>query len=104
MINDLETNYQTEGIVISRITISLDEEVDQKIKELHEILLQKSEKGISTSKTINSLLIAGLLSTSRLHVVEWDKIRDFFAGKRPDLSEFSTEEFVLNIIAMRQWV
>ena len=70
---------------MNRITISLEKEIEEKVKELQETLAKYSGKGVSTSKIINSLVIAGLLSTNRLHVVEWSKIRDFFDGKQPDL-------------------
>ena len=89
---------------MSRITISLDKEVEQNLKELRKMLSERSGKEVSTSKTINLLLIAGMLSADRLHVVEWSKIRDFFDGRCPDLSKFNLEEFVPNATALRQWV
>lgn len=89
---------------MARITISLEKVVEQKVKELQQMLSTHSGKGWSISKTINLLLFAGVLSEGKFHVNEWGLIQDFADGKRTYIEDVKLHEYVINLVALRQMV
>ena len=98
----LQNHWGNKAVV--RITISLDEELEKKVKELQSMLVLSCGKGFSISKTINILLLGGIISQDNMHVLDWCKIRKFADGREVDLSDLSVEEYLKNIIALRHWV
>ena len=106
-IHDLENKHSNCARVdgeMTRITISLDKEVEQKVKQLQESLSTYSGKVWSISKTINVLLVAGILSEGKFHINEWGLIQDFADGKRVFLQDAKLDEYVTNLVALKQWV
>lgn len=87
---------------MSRITISLDNKIEQKIKELQISLGQYSGKQWSTSKMINILLYAGILSEGKLHINEWSKIQNLLRGDHTSLNEVKMDEFLFHLVIPKQ--
>ena len=87
-----------------RITISLEKEVEEKIKQLQDELVKKAGKAWSISKTINVLLIGGILSQKSLHIRDWTTIKNYSDGKPIDLSDETIEEYVPYLSALEKMV
>lgn len=82
---------------LSRITISLDSEIVKKISELLEEMEKKTSRSWSMSKTINILILSGMLSQKKLQIGDWAILRDFAKGKRLDLADVNLEEFLISL-------
>jgi len=89
----------TLGASMTRITISINAEVEAKLKEIQQHLSLIDEKPQSMSKVINMVLVAGIIGSSKLSAYEWVIIKSFTQGKRIELKTTVGEEYRLNILA-----
>ena len=87
-----------------RITISLDSAICDKIKQLQDQMEKKSGRGYSFSKTINILLMGGILGNERLNIRDWNMLRDYADGKTLFLDDLLVDEYIINLIALPQWI
>ena len=87
---------------MTRITISMNSQVEAKIMEIQQHLTKIDGKPQSISKVINTVLVAGIVGSSKLSVYEWTVIMSFIKGKRIDLEAATGEEYLSNILALSQ--
>ena len=93
-----------EGSKRHRITISLDTVICEKIKQLQDQMSKKSKRGYSFSKTINILLLGGILGNEKLLIRDWNIIKDYSDGKEISLEDLLLDDYIDNLIALRQWI
>ena len=58
----------------------------------------------SMSKIINMLLLGGIFASQRMTIQDWYAIKRFSEGNQLELEEFSLEDYVSNLVALRQIV
>ena len=87
-----------------RITISVEAQIEQKISKLHSMISVHNGNKFSMSKTINMLLLGGIFASQRMSTQDWYAIKRFTEGNQPDLEGFSLEDYVTNLVALRQIV
>jgi len=80
-----------------RTTISLEKELNKKIQGLQEILEKEFGTGWSLSKTINLLILGGILAQDKLTNHDRTLIRDFSEGKGLDLEKVSMDAYYENL-------
>ena len=85
-----------------RITISLDGQICQKITELHDLMEAEIGNGWSKSKTINLLILGGILGHNRLQTSEWQVLHNLSEGRKIDLDYFKLEGYLENILLMHK--
>lgn len=83
-----------------RITISLNDQIQEKLFDLQKYLIKKNNKPHSISKIINTVLVAGILSSTKLSIYDWGVVKSFLDGKKIDLKEMAADEYVTNISAL----
>ena len=83
-----------------RITISLDKVLDEKIQNLQGILEKEFGTGWSLAKTINLLILGGILAQERLAPPDWSLIRDLSEGRGIDLRDVSMHGYFENLFLM----
>ena len=87
---------------MERITISLEKEIAEKIIELQQETTKKAGKSWSISKTINILVLGGILFHDKLYLADWNVVKDFADGKRIDVSEKNLAGYLTNLQAIDQ--
>ena len=85
-----------------RITISIEEGIEEKISQLQIHLSDIANEEWSLSKTINMLLLCGILSQGSLSVVNLGKIRGFSDGTKIRLNDIEMDAFVTSLVALKQ--
>lgn len=78
-----------------RLTISIDPEIDEKLVEIQQKMMQINGKPNSMSKVINTVLLAGIVGSSKLDACDWSLIKSIYRGKQINLN--STEEYITHI-------
>jgi len=74
-----------------RITISLENELEAKIKEIQKQFALFSSENWSLSKIINMVLFGGIIGSKNLKICDWYTIRGFMDGEEKDLTCFPVE-------------
>ena len=85
-----------------RITISIEEGIDQKISQLQTHLRDIACEEWSTSKTINMILLCGILSHNSLNLRDLGKVKEFTDGSKIGLEDINMESYVSNLAALKQ--
>ena len=88
------------GTKMSRITISVHKEVEEKIKEIQYNLYKVDKKPYSTSKVINMVLVAGIIGSPKLSVYDWAVIKSLITEKKINLKEIGSEEYATNLLSL----
>ena len=83
-----------------RVTISLEEELDEKISQLQIHLREIASEEWSMSKTINMLLLCGILSQDKLSMIDVGTIKEFTDGTKIRLDDISMESYVTSLISI----
>ena len=83
-----------------RITISLDQGIHEKIQNLQGILEKEFGTGWSLAKTINLLILGGILAQNQLTNTDWSSIRNLSEGRGIDLGKVSMYGYYENLFLM----
>lgn len=84
-----------------RITVSLEEGIDEKISQLQIHLSDIAGEEWSMSKIINMLLLCGILSQDKLSGVDFETIKGFTDGSKIRLVDISMKSYVTSLIALK---
>lgn len=84
----------------NRLTLVIDDVMEDKLRELQGNLITSERKNFSLSKIVNMVLVAGLMASDKLSSSEWTTIRSLVYGKKVIISELPTKEYVVNVAAM----
>lgn len=95
---------QTSKKIANRLTIVIDDMMENKLHELQGNLIISERKNFSLSKIINMVLVAGLMASDKLTSSEWTMIRSIVYGKKVIIEELPTKEYVVNLAAMAEMV
>lgn len=87
----------------SRLTIVIDGDMQEKLRELQGNLITSERKNFSLSKIVNMVLVAGLMASDKLDSTEWTMIRSIVYGKKVIMEELPTKEYVINLAAMAEY-
>lgn len=83
----------------TRLSISINPEIEEKLVEIQQRMIQIDGKPHSMSKVINTVLVAGIVGSSKLNAYEWSLIKSISKGKRIELNLTVGEEYTTNISA-----
>jgi len=76
---------------MTRITISLDDEIEMKLKEIQNTISLFTTENWSLSRVINMVLVGGLVGSKELKICDWYTIKKFMDGEEKKLDEISVE-------------
>lgn len=81
--------HESEKVI--RITISLDKEIDVKIKDIQKQLSLFTSEYWSVSRIINMVLVGGILGSNELKFCDWYAIKRFMDGNDKNLDKHPVE-------------
>ena len=90
-----ELCYKKSG---SRRTIILEDAIEEIIKKLQKELVEKNGKPYSLTKIINTLLVAGMISSEKLTISDWFELKKYFQNKRIAYDEELMKVFLENLL------
>ena len=76
---------------ITRITISLDKEIEEKLKDIQNQFSLFNGEYWSLSRIINMVLVGGILGSKVLKFCDWYTIKRFMDGEDKNLEGYSVE-------------
>jgi len=103
MSNNYLRHCSREGKTI-RITISVEDRIESKISQLHNLMSSHCGNKFSMSKVINMLLLGGIMTSQRMTTQDWHAMKRFTDGQKLELEEFTLEDYISNLTALRQIV
>ena len=81
----------------SRRTITIDTDLEKKLRDIQGQLILASNKNWSLSAILNVVVLAGIVGSSSLGKDEWKVIKSFLKGNKPNLRRLATSEYVENL-------
>jgi hypothetical protein len=87
----------TTAIPKSKKSITLEREIETKVRKIQARLIEKTDKTWSLSTVLNILITAGLLHTRKISGGEWQKIRSLVEKKTINFDEATISDFVKKI-------
>ena len=78
----------------SKKSITLEKEIETKVRRIQARLIEKTDKNWSLSVVLNILVAAGLMQTKRMNRNEWQKIRTLIDNKEITFDESLISDFV----------
>jgi hypothetical protein len=81
----------------SKKSITLDREIETKVRKIQARLIEKTDKTWSMSMVLNILVTGGLLHTKKISRAEWQKIRSMVEQKTIDFDDHTITDFVKKI-------
>ena len=86
---------------MARKTISIDDIVEEALREIQSKFIKADSKSWSLSKVVNLVLMSAMINSNDLTINEWNRLRKYVQSGNPDsLNEINTEKFVTNILTV----
>jgi hypothetical protein len=74
--------------------MTLDQEIESKLREIQGQLISTSSKYYSFSKIVNMMLLIGMMSSERLDYKQWNLLKDLLSKKQMRLDEIQCRVLV----------
>ena len=82
----------------SRRTITIDPDLEKRLRDIQGQLIMASNKNWSLSAILNVVVLAGIIGgSSSLNKDEWKVIKSFLKGEKLNLSRFTISGYVKNL-------
>ncbi|TBR11025.1 MAG: hypothetical protein EPO62_02380 [Candidatus Nitrosotenuis sp.] len=81
----------------SKKSITLEKEIEVKIRKIQARLIEKTDKSWSMSMVLNMLVTGGLLYTKKMSRSDWQKIRNTIEQKTVSFDDSLITDFVKKI-------
>jgi len=88
---------------LSRLTISLDGQIEDKLKEIQNQLNIMTEDAWSLSKIVNMVLLGGIFGSTSMKICDWHSIKRFMDKEEKNLFVMPVE-YVAYFAALEQVV
>lgn len=88
------TKDLSESKVMSKKSITLEKEIETKVRKIQARLIEKTDQNWSMSGVINLLISGGLMQTKRMSKNDWQKIKDLVDNKTILFDESLIADFV----------
>lgn len=79
---------------LKRVTVVIDEKTEKKLREIQGNIIATERKNYSFSKTVNTILLAGISQMPKITSYEWSHIRSFIDKKEYELDALKDEEYM----------
>ena len=81
-----------------RRTITMDVDLEKRVRDIQGQLIVASNKNWSLSAILNIVVLAGIMGgSSSLSNAEWNVIKSFLKGDKPNLRQFTISGYVKNL-------
>jgi hypothetical protein len=81
----------------SKKSITLEREIEVKVRKIQARLIEKTDKTWSMSIVLNILVTGGLLQTKKMSTSEWQKIRSMIEQKTISFDDSLITDFVKKV-------
>ena len=82
----------------SRRTITIDVDLEKRVRDIQGQLIVASNKNWSLSAILNVVVLAGIMGgSSSLTNAEWNVIKSFLKGDKPNLRKFTISGYIKNL-------
>ena len=81
----------------TRRTITIDPDLEKKLRDIQGQLIVASNKNWSLSAILNVVVLAGIVGSSSLDKDEWKAVKSFLKGDKPNLRRFAISGYVKNL-------
>lgn len=81
----------------SKKSITLEKEIETKVRRIQARLMEKTDKNWSMSAVLNILITAGLMQTKKMDGADWQKIKTLVDEKAISFDESLIADFVRKI-------
>jgi len=79
---------------LKRVTIVIDEKTEKKLREIQGNIIASERKSYSFSKTVNTILLAGISQMPKITSNEWSQIRSFIDKKQFEFDPLDEKEYM----------
>ncbi len=80
---------------MNRLSITLNETLEEKLREIQGGLIKGRKADVSFTTTVNTVLLGGILGSDKLDEEDWTMIRDFLDKEELNLNkEGLTDNFI----------
>jgi len=84
-----------------RITIVIDQKTEKKLREIQGNIIATEGKNFSFSRTVNTILLAGISQMPKITSNEWRHIRSFIDKKEYEFDPLDEKEYMDNYTTSR---
>ncbi len=91
-------NKQSTTVPKSKKSITLEKEIETKVRKIQARLIEKTDQNWSLSTVLNILVTGGLLQTKKMSKADWQKIRNLVDQKSISFDESTIVDFVRKIV------
>ena len=82
----------------ARRTITIDLDLEKKVRDIQGQMIVASNKNWSLSAILNVVVLAGIMGgSSSLTNAEWNVIKSFLKGDKPNLRQFNISGYIQNL-------
>ncbi|MEO9308935.1 MAG: hypothetical protein ABI337_01405 [Nitrososphaera sp.] len=82
----------------SKKSITLEKEIETKVRRIQGRLIEKTDKSWSLSEVLNILATAGLQQTKKMTRAEWQKILQSVNNKTVNFDDSTIADFIKKIV------
>lgn len=79
---------------LKRVTVVIDQKTEKRLREIQGNIIALEGKNYSFSKTVNTILVAGISQMPKISSYEWSHIRSFIDKKEYELDALKDEEYM----------
>lgn len=81
---------------MNRITVTLNEVIEQQLRNIQGGLISGRKQDVSFTTTINTVLLAGILGSSEFSDKTWEQLRNFLDDEKVNLEREGLTDNYLN--------
>lgn len=79
---------------LKRVTVVIDQKTEKKLREIQGNIIASEGKNYSFSKTVNTILLAGISQMPKITSYEWSQIRSFIDKKEYEFDALKDEVYM----------
>ncbi len=87
-------NLSEPKLVMSKKSITLEKEIETKVRKIQARLIEKTDQNWSMSSVINLLITGGLMQTKKMSKNDWQKIKELVDEKTISFDKSLIADFV----------
>jgi hypothetical protein len=91
-------NAKTVAVPKSKKSITLEKEIETKVRRIQARLIEKTDQNWSLSAVLNILVTAGLLQTKRMSRADWQRVRAMVEDKAISFEESTIMDFIKKLV------
>jgi len=87
---------------MGRKTISIDDELEETLRDIQSRFIKVDSKSWSLSRIVNLVLMSAIINSNDLTINDWNKLRSYIKGRELSLADTNKHRFVENLVLVNQ--